>query len=77
MTLNSLQAVSSAVAQKLEREIHLHLEILVRFDAVARDAHNIAVEFGEFGISITELLALGCTARRVVFGIKINYQIFS
>lgn len=63
------------VAQKLEREIHLHFEILMRFDTVARDAHDVAVELGEFGISIAELLALGGAAWRVVFGVEINYQV--
>src|SRR5687768_666797 len=66
-----------SIAQQFERETHLHLEIFMRFDAVSRDTYNIAVEFGEFRVSITELLALGSATGRVVLGIKINYQIFS
>ena len=50
MTLNSLQTVSSVSLNNLEREIHLHLEILVRLDAVSRDTHDIAVELGEIRV---------------------------
>src|SRR5688500_1333354 len=62
-----------SVAQELERETHLHLEIFVRFDAVSGDPHDIAVELGERRVSVTEILPLGSATGRVVLGIKINY----
>ena len=62
------------IAQQFKRKIHLDLEVLMRLDAVARNADNVAAKLDEIGISIAELLTFGGTAGRVVLGIKINYQ---
>ena len=60
------------VGQEFEREAHFRLEAFVRFQAVARDAEDRALEFLELRVEVAEILALGSAAWRVVFGVEVD-----
>ena len=60
------------VREQLEREAHLALEALVRLQAVARYAVDVAAELLELRVEIAELLTLGGAARGVVFRVEVQ-----
>ena len=56
------------VGEQLEGERLLGLEVLVRSDAVARDAEHDAAGLDELFVEVAELLAFGGAPRRAVPG---------
>src|SRR5262249_22369568 len=60
------------VRQQVEREIRLGFEILVGFQAVARDAENGASEALKLRIQIAEMLSFRRAAGGVVLGVEID-----
>ena len=55
------------VGQQLEGQLQLGLEVLVRLEAVARDAEDVAAGLAKLRVQVAELPGLGGAAGRVVF----------
>src|SRR4051812_26835217 len=62
------------VREEFERKAHLGLEVLVGFQAVARDAVDLGVGLAEFLVKVAEARAFGGAARGVVLGIEVQHQ---
>src|SRR5438034_7278625 len=60
------------VGDELEGKLHLGLEVLVRLQAVARNADDQRAGFLEFLVQVAELRALHRAPGRVVLGIEIK-----
>src|SRR5215470_3489120 len=60
------------VGEKLEGKPHLGLEILVRLQAVARNAVDRAPRLREPGVQVAELRALDGAARGAVLGVEVQ-----
>src|SRR6185369_4840347 len=63
-----------AVRTEFEGKILLGLEVLVRFDAVPRDAEDHRVDRRKLLVQIAELLAFGGAARRAVLGVEVDHH---
>ena len=75
MTKTLLRLTVTAIWQKakpVEGQGEFGLEVLMRLEAIARNAHNLATSLFEFFIQIAELLRLGGATRGIVLGVKIN-----
>src|SRR3954469_23023739 len=60
------------VGEQVEGEAHLRLEVLVRLQAVPRDAVDRAAGVLELRVEVAELLALGGAAGRVVLRVEVQ-----
>jgi len=62
------------VGQQIERKAHLGLEVIVRLQAVARNADDFAAGLGELRMEVAEILALGGASGGVVLGVEVDDQ---
>src|SRR3990172_1435254 len=60
------------VREQLERETHFLLEVLVRLEAVAGDADDVAAGTLEIGVQVPEIRPLGGAAGGIVLGVEID-----
>src|SRR5688572_15115235 len=65
------------VGEQVEREFHLVLELLVRRDAVGRNAEHHCAGFLERAVQIAERLALQRAPGRVVLRIEVQDQVLA
>jgi len=65
------------VAQQVKRNVEFFNEILMRRPTVGGDTQNDRFEFLEFAIDVTESLGLFGSPGGVVFGIKIDDNLFA
>jgi hypothetical protein len=65
------------IGTQFKREGLFGLEVLVRFQAVARDAENDGIGGGKLVMQVAEILALRGTARCAVLGVEIDDHRFA
>src|SRR5262249_34259909 len=65
------------IAEQLEGQLLLHLELLVRGQAVARHPDDTHPGLAEGGVQAAEILRLARAARRHVFGVEVEDQLLS
>ena len=63
-----------AVGQELERKLLLGLEVLVRFQRVARDAVDVHPGAAELAVQLAKVAALRGAAGGVVLGVEVEDQ---
>ena len=66
-----------AIGDQLEREALLGLEVLVRLEAIPRDAEDDRVGGLELADLVAEVAALGGAARGAVLGIEIDHYLLA
>jgi len=66
-----------AIGQQVEGKFLFGAKILVAADAVPGNPQDLAVQFPIRAEVVPKILALACTARSTIFGVKIYNQVLS
>src|SRR5258705_1382933 len=73
--VEQLADAAPGIAQEVERKLHLGAELVMRLDAVGRDAEDERAGLAKGGREIAEVFTLARAARRVVARVEIENEL--